>query len=92
MFRLAAVFIVREEQVFEYSHWEEHTGHFVNKIKVVYSRKEKQELAKQGAYKLSFWQRLKFFGLGMKPKERAYYDIIPLDNGGYKIRERQVIN
>lgn len=83
---MKSVFIIKEEQIFEYSHWTEHIGHFVNKIKVVSSKKEKVEYQKQGFYKLSFWQRLKFFGLSLLPKERQQYEIIPLKRG-YDIRK-----
>lgn len=83
---MKSVFIIKEEQVFKYSHWEEHTGHFVNKIKVVSDKKEKQEYKKQGFYELSLWKRLKFFGLSLLPKERQQYEIIPLKRG-YDIRK-----
>lgn len=81
---MRSVFIVKEEQVFEYSHWTEFTGHFVNKIKVVSNKGEKKEL--QNAYKLSLWERFKFFGVSLLPKERQRYDIIPLKKG-YDIRK-----
>lgn len=83
---MKSVFIIKEEQIFEYSHWTEHTGHFVNKIKVVSSKKEKVEYQKQGFYKLSLWERFKFFGFSLLPKERQRYDIIPLKKG-YDIRK-----
>ena len=84
---MKSVFIIKEEQVFECSHWTQRTGHFVNKIKVVSSRKEKQEYQNKGFYKFSLWERFKFFGFSLLPEERQRYDILPLKNGKYDIRK-----
>lgn len=81
---MKSVFIVKEEQIFYSSHYTISTGHFINKIKVVSNKGEKKEL--QNAYKLSLWERFKFFGVFLLPKERQRYDIIPLKKG-YDIRK-----
>ncbi len=79
-------FIIREEQVFYSSHNTITTGHYVYKLKAVKNKKEKKELLKQHAYKLSLLERFKFFGFSLRPKERRHYDIVPLKNG-YDIRK-----
>lgn len=80
-----AVFIVREEQVFYSSHETMKTGHYVYKVKIIKNKKEEKGL--NNAYKLSFWERLRFFGFSLRPKERQRYDIVPLKKG-YGIRKR----
>lgn len=80
-----AVFIVREELVFYSSHETMKTGHYVYKVKIIKNKKEEKE--QQNVYKLSLLDRLKFFGLSLRPKERQRYDIVPLKKG-YGIRKR----
>lgn len=60
---MKSVFIIQEEQIFECSRFTEHTGHFVNKIKVTSDKTEKQEYQKQNFYKLSLGRSLNFSGL-----------------------------
>lgn len=79
-----AVFIISEEQIFYSSHETIKTGHYVYKVKIIKNKKEEKEL--NNAYKLSLWERLKFFGFSLRPKERQHYDIVPLKKG-YGIRK-----
>lgn len=77
---MKSVFIIQEEQIFECSRFTEHTGHFVNKIKVTSDKTEKQEYQKQNFYKLSLWEKFKFFGITLLPKKGKRYEIIRINN------------
>lgn len=66
----------------------------IGEIETVYkiiAAKTKQEAEKCIArkfYKLTFWERLKFFGIALQPRQGQHYKIIPLENGKYDIRKK----
>lgn len=58
------------------------------KIVTAKTDKEVEKFSARKFYKLSFWERLKFFGIALHPKIGQQYSIIPLQNGKYKIKKQ----